>query len=154
MTTSKANLTGKQRYWLWRRMFQTGADTVTASIFPATILLALATYSSVHVGNRKILGAATASMISVFLITPAVMLGADLRKDILDTASEGETDEAAPTLCVWLISMLCGHVVGRHLAENDEEMKKVVGRFQFFHSVRIGLAGLATALAAVAVYQR
>jgi hypothetical protein len=70
-------------------MFQTGADTVTASIFPATLLLAMATYSSVNEGSRRLLGAATASMISVFLVTPAVMLGADLRKDILKTASEG-----------------------------------------------------------------
>ena len=89
VTTSKAKLGGQQRYWLWRRMFQTGADTVTASIFPATLLLALATYSSAHGENRRLLGAATASMISVFLVTPAVMLGANLRKDILETASEG-----------------------------------------------------------------
>jgi hypothetical protein len=89
VTTSKAKLTGQQRYWLWRRMFQTGADTVTASIFPATLLLAMATYSSVDERTRRLLGAATASMVSVFLVTPTVMLGANLRKDILETASEG-----------------------------------------------------------------
>lgn len=87
--TSKVSFTGQQRYWLWRRSFQTGADTITATIFPPTILLALATYASTG-QTRTLLGSALASLVSVFLITPAVMLGANLRADILDTAKDGE----------------------------------------------------------------
>lgn len=113
LVTDKVTFSGQQRYWLWRRSFQTGADTgmlmvrglgqqaadpsitiVTATIFPATLLLGAATY----VGSgqaRTLLGSATASLLSVFLITPAVMLGANLRADILNTAKEGELGATA-----------------------------------------------------------
>lgn len=39
-----------------------------------------------------------------------------------------------------------------HTDDHEKRLKEVVGRFQLFHSVRIALAGLATALSGYAVY--
>ena len=95
ISTQKVSFNGKQRYWLWRRTFQTGADAVSATIFPPTLLLMAATYASSG-QTRTLLGSATASLVSVFLITPAVMLGADLRAELLDLAKDGTLPLTSP----------------------------------------------------------
>lgn len=144
ISTDRLKFSGQQRYTLWRTSFQKGADAgkfdrqtpyssrpdgliaVTSTIFPPTLLLSWATYCCPVGPARTLLGCATASLLSVFLITPAVMLGAGLRADILNTAKE---------------------------EEHEEGLKVVVARFNVFHSVRIVLAAAAAVLSACAVWQ-
>lgn len=78
-------LSNFQRWRLWRKAFERGQATIPPAILPNIVLLGFAWYRAPAGLEKNLLLGAGLAHCGVYALTPAIMLKAGLRAELLDS---------------------------------------------------------------------